>query len=69
MTDKIKISELPVFAPAEYLLDEEDIAAYLNAILEDNAPALLAAALGDIAQRSRHDGNRQGFRLDARSAV
>ncbi len=50
MTEKIKISELPEFDPAEYLLDEEDIAAYLNAIMEENDPSLLAAALGDIAK-------------------
>lgn len=50
MTQKIKISELPEFDPAEYLKTEEDIAGYLSAILEDNDPALLAAALGDIAR-------------------
>lgn len=50
MRKKIKISELPDFDPAEYLKDEEDIAAYLTVILEENDPALLAAALGDIAR-------------------
>jgi len=50
MTEKIKIADLPVFDPAEYLRDEEDVAAYLNAILEENDPALLTAALGDIAR-------------------
>ena len=50
MTEKIKVSELPDFDPAEYLRDEEDIAAYLSAILEENDPALLTAALGDIAR-------------------
>ena len=49
---KIKISELPEFDAAEYLNSEEDIAAYLTTVLEENDPALLAAALGDIA-RSR----------------
>jgi probable addiction module antidote protein len=52
MTKKIKVSELPEFDAAEYLNSEEDIAAYLTTILEENDPALLAAALGDIA-RSR----------------
>lgn len=52
MTKKIKISELPEFDAAEYLNSEEDMAAYLTTILEENDPALLAAALGDIA-RSR----------------
>lgn len=35
---------------AEYLQTEEDIAAYLNAVLEEDDPALLTAALGDIAR-------------------
>ena len=52
MTKKIKLSELPEFDAAEYLNSEEDVAAYLTTILEENDPALLAAALGDIA-RSR----------------
>jgi probable addiction module antidote protein len=50
MTERIKVSELPDFDPAEYLRDEEDVAAYLTAILEENDPALLAAALGDVAR-------------------
>jgi probable addiction module antidote protein len=52
MTKKIKVSELPEFDATEYLNSEEDIAAYLTTVLEENDPALLAAALGDIA-RSR----------------
>lgn len=52
MTKKINISELPEFDAAEYLNSEQDMAAYLTVILEENDPALLAAALGDIA-RSR----------------
>lgn len=35
---------------AEFLDSEEAMAAYLNAALEDGDPALLAAALGDIAR-------------------
>ncbi len=50
MPKKIKVSELPMFDPAEHLKDEEDMAAYLTVILEENDPALLAAALGDIAR-------------------
>ena len=52
MSKKIKVSELPEFDAAEYLNSEEDVAAYLTTILEENDAALLAAALGDIA-RSR----------------
>jgi probable addiction module antidote protein len=35
---------------AEHLTAEEDMAAYLEAALEDGDPALIAAALGDIAR-------------------
>ncbi len=52
MTKTLNISELPEFDAAEYLNSEQDVAAYLTVILEENDPALLAAALGDIA-RSR----------------
>ena len=46
----IKVSELQDFDPAEYLENEEAMAEYLTAIIEENNPALLAAALGDIAR-------------------
>ena len=35
---------------AEHLEHEDDMAAYLEAALEENDPALIAAALGDIAR-------------------
>jgi len=35
---------------AEYLESPEDMAAYLEAALEEDNPALFAAALGDIAR-------------------
>ena len=35
---------------ARYLETDEDIAAYLDAALEEDDPTLLAAALGDIAR-------------------
>lgn len=38
------------FDAAHYLQDEESIAEYLRAAVEDGDPALLAAALGDIAR-------------------
>jgi probable addiction module antidote protein len=34
----------------DHLETKEDIAAYLEAVLEDGDPALIAAALGDIAR-------------------
>jgi probable addiction module antidote protein len=36
--------------PADHLDTEEDMAAYLEAALEEGDPALVAAALGDIAR-------------------
>jgi probable addiction module antidote protein len=36
--------------PAEHLESEGDMAAYLEAALEDGDPVLIAAALGDIAR-------------------
>ena len=38
------------FDAANYLQSEVEIAAYLDTVLEDDDPALLAAALGDIAR-------------------
>jgi len=46
MTD-VKFSR---YDTAEYLKTEEDIAAYLEAAAEDGDPALIAAALGDVAR-------------------
>lgn len=36
--------------PAEHFKSEADMVAYLEAALEDGDPALIAAALGDIAR-------------------
>ena len=44
-----KIKTRP-FDAANYMNDEEDISAYLQVVMEDGDPALLAAALGDIAR-------------------
>ena len=50
MTKRIKAADLPEFDAAPYLDNEKAIAAYLTDILEAGDPALLAAALGDIAR-------------------
>ena len=50
MSKRVKVSELPEFDAAEYLNSEADVAAYLTTVLEENDPALLAAAIGDIAR-------------------
>lgn len=34
----------------DYLKNEEDIANYLDAVMEDGDPALIAVALGDVAR-------------------
>ena len=34
----------------DYLTTEEDIVAYLDAVVEDGDPTLIAAALGDVAR-------------------
>lgn len=34
----------------DYLKTEEDITAYLDAVMDDGDPALIAAALGDVAR-------------------
>ena len=36
--------------PARYLETDEDMAAYLDAALEEDDPGVLAAALGDVAR-------------------
>ena len=50
MTKKINVSQLAEFDAAEYLNSEEELAAYLTTVLEENDPALLAAAIGDVAR-------------------
>ncbi len=40
-----------VWDPAEHLVTEEDMAAYLEAALQEGDSALIAAALGDIARQ------------------
>lgn len=50
MKRKIKVQDLPEFDATEYLDSEQAMAEYLTAMLESNDPALLAAALGDIAR-------------------
>lgn len=50
MTKRIKVADLPDFDAAPYLDSEDSIAIYLTDILAANDPALLAAALGDIAR-------------------
>jgi probable addiction module antidote protein len=39
-----------IWDPASHLSTEEDVAAYMEAALQDGDPQLVAAALGDIAR-------------------
>ena len=50
MSTTIKIADLEEFDMAEFLESDQAIAEYLTAVMEDGDPALLAAALGDIAR-------------------
>ncbi|MGV0911324.1 addiction module antidote protein [Martelella sp. FOR1707] len=50
MSEIEKRTELTPFDAADYLETPEDIAFYLEAVLEDGDPALIAAALGDVAR-------------------
>ena len=50
MSNKIRAADLPDFDITEYLEDDQAIAEYLTIVLEEDDPALLAAALGDIAR-------------------
>ena len=45
--DKVKTTKRD---PVDYLKTDEDMANYLEAAIEDNDPALISAALGDIAR-------------------
>ncbi len=46
---KPKVKTMP-WDSAAYLKTDEDIAHYLEAVFEDGDPALVAAALGDVAR-------------------
>jgi probable addiction module antidote protein len=46
---KTKTKTIP-WEPVEYLKTDQDIANYLDAVFEDGDPALIAAALGDVAR-------------------
>ena len=48
MTEKIHIADLPEFDITKYLDNDEAIAEYLTLVLEEDAPSLLAAALGEV---------------------
>jgi probable addiction module antidote protein len=50
MAKPIKTSDLRTFDAADYLGDDQAMADYLTAVLDDGDAALLAAALGDIAR-------------------
>ncbi len=39
-----------IWDPSEHLDNEEAVFAYINAALEDGDPALIAAAIGDVAK-------------------
>ena len=50
MTKETTTPMTRIWDPAEHLQSDEDMAAYLEAALEEGDAALFAAALGDIAR-------------------
>jgi probable addiction module antidote protein len=50
MSKEYRIPDLPEFDVTEHLEDDQAIAEYLTIVLEEDDPALLAAAMGDIAR-------------------
>lgn len=68
MVKKIRIADLPEFDFSEHLDSGEAISKYLTAILEDDDPSLLAAALGDVA-RARGMSEITGVRNYPRNAL
>lgn len=50
MADKIKIADLPEFDVTELLDTDEEIAAYLTVVLEENDPDAFIQALGTVAR-------------------
>lgn len=54
MTKKKQKTKLVPFDAAKYLLDDEAIAEYMNAVLEAEDLDLLLLALGDMARAFTH---------------
>ncbi len=52
--------------PAEHFETEEDMTAYLDAALEDGDPALIVAALGDMARAKGMTQGTDGTRVASR---
>ncbi|WP_302783764.1 helix-turn-helix domain-containing transcriptional regulator [Adlercreutzia equolifaciens] len=52
----------------DYLETEEDIAAYLDAALEDRDPSVMAAALDDVARKQGTSGQQESERFLDESA-
>lgn len=50
MTKKVNVRDLPEFDLAEHLKTDEDIAAYLSVVLEDDNQSELMHALGVVAR-------------------
>ncbi len=50
MKKKIRLADLPDLDFSEHLDTDQAVADYLTVILEEDDPALLAAALGDITR-------------------
>lgn len=49
-SEDLALGDLRIWEPSEHLDSEEMIFAYVNAVMDEGDPALLAAALGDVAR-------------------
>lgn len=54
------MTKFTAFDAADYLDNEETIAAYLTAALEDENPDMFLVAVNDVA-RAWHDSTRKGY--------
>lgn len=50
MNQSISVKSLKTFDAVDYLESQADMAAYLDAFMQDGDTGLLAAALGDVAK-------------------
>jgi DNA-binding phage protein len=59
MTRTIDINDLPDFDVTDYLDDAEAVLEYLAIVMVDGDPALIEAALADIARISHRKGTQK----------
>ena len=68
MSKKMRVIDLTIFDPAEYLKDDAEIAAYLPVVIEEGDAGDLAHALG-VAAGQRYGTDCRGNRYWPRGAI